>query len=163
MSKHNFVTEYISGIDASNPDTFPFKGKTHPMEFIEPDDTQTDYHRGVEVGMRALQRSLEWLWYSKSHTQRHNRMIGLFYNLNMEYILNERSVEEVAHAESINRQYLFRVISETKAITTEDPNRPAYHIPQPVDGEHTPHMDEETEEDPDQMDLFNIEPTENNE
>ncbi len=151
--KHNFVTEYIPGIDAGNPDTFPFLGKTHPMEFIEPDDEQSDYHRGAADVMRCLQRSLEWLWYSKSHTQRHNRMIGLFYNLNMEYILNERSVEEVAHAESINRQYLFRVISETKAITTEDPNRPTYHIPQPVDGTHTPHMEEE-EHDPDQMDLF---------
>ena len=81
-------------------------------------------------------------------------MLGLFFNLNMEYILNERSVEEVAFAEDMNRQYLFRVISETKAITTEDPNRPTYHIPQPVDGEHTPHMETE-EHDPDQMDLFN--------
>jgi len=89
--KHNYQTPFISGIDASNPDTFPFLGKTHPVEFIEPDDAQSDYHRGAADVMRALQRSLEWLWYAKSHDQRHNRMIGLFYNLNMEYILNERS------------------------------------------------------------------------
>jgi hypothetical protein len=153
MSKHNFQTDYIRGIDANDTNTIPDTGKTHPVDTIEPDDAQTDYHRGAADIMRCLQRSLEWLWYSKTHEQRHNRMIGLFFNLNMEYILNERSVEEVAHAESINRQYLFRVISETKAITTEHPDRPTYHIPQPVDGTHTPHMDTE-EHDPDQMDLF---------
>ncbi len=151
--KHNFVTEYIPGIDAGNPDTFPFLGKTHPMEFIEPDDEQSDYHRGAADVMRCLQRSLEWLWFSSTHSQRHSRMIGLFYNLNMEYLLNELPVEHVALMEGINRQYLFRVLSETKAITTEHPDRPTYHIPQPVDGEHTPHMEEE-HNDPDQMDLF---------
>ena len=151
--KHNYQTEYLSGIDANRPDTFRYLGKTHPVEFIEPDDEQSDYHRGVEVGMRALQRSLEWVWFSSTHSQRHSRLIGLFYNLNMEYLLNELPVEQVALVECINRQYLFRVISETKAITTEDPNRPTYHIPQPVDGEHTPHMESE-DHDPDQMDLF---------
>ena len=151
--KHNYQTPFISGIDASNPDTFPDLGKTHPVDTIEPDDTQTDYHRGVEVGMRALQRSLEWAWFASTHSQRHSRLIGLFYNLNMEYLVNELPVEQVALAEGINRQYLFRVISETKEITTEDPKRPTFHIPQPVDGTHTPHMDSE-EHDPDQMDLF---------
>jgi hypothetical protein len=152
--KHNYQTEYLSGIDANNPATFPDTGKTHPVDTIEPDDDQSDYHRGVEVGMRALQRSLEWIWFSSTHSQRHSRLIGLFYNLNMEYLINELPVEHVAYQEGINRQYLFRVISETQQITTEHPGRPKYHIPQPVDGTHTPHMITE-EHDPDQMDLFN--------
>jgi hypothetical protein len=156
--KHNFKTEYISGIDASNTDTIPDTSPTHPVDKLEPTDSQTDYLKGVAVGMRLNQRIVDWLFSAQSENQMHTRLIGCIFCLNMDDLVNHASIAQVALAEGINRQYLYKVIDQTKLIIADDPAAPRTRIKdmQPED-EYKPHMQRGSEEeldDPDQLTMF---------
>ena len=129
MSKHDFKAAYISGIDATNTDTIPDSSPTHPVDSIEPLDNSTDYLRGLAVGMRLIQRVIDWQLSSKTENQMHNRTIALAFPLCIDEWTCSGSIDQTAKVNSMNRQFLHKLVDQARVLVSDDPHTRSDKMP----------------------------------
>ena len=129
MSKHNYKAPYVSGIDATKTETIPDTSPTHPVDHIEPLDGDSDYLRGLAVGMRLIQRVIDWQLSSRSENQMHNRTLALAFALGIDEWTCSGSVEQTATKNSMNRQFLHSLVDQARVLVSDEPHTRCKDMP----------------------------------